>query len=94
MTHTNENQAKQGSTGIGKLVGTESKIEESARSLLDKIGDKTLGQTAESQYNESQPVQADGSEVRVPTTEGRRSVGPDGKDTYHGNADKDPSPEA
>jgi len=69
---------------VGSVGDTDAKAENSGSSLLDRLGDKVFGQTAESQYNDAPVIAPDAS--TMPVTQGRRSHRPDGQDPFHSSA--------
>ncbi|KAH9025483.1 hypothetical protein EDB84DRAFT_1564049 [Lactarius hengduanensis] len=66
---------------VGSVVGTTEtvdKTENTGSSLLGRIGDAILGRSAESETKDAPVIAPQAS--TAPVTQGRRSLGPDGKD--------------
>ncbi|KAI9442278.1 hypothetical protein H4582DRAFT_2072822 [Lactarius indigo] len=58
-------------------------MENYGSSLLDRGADAVFGPTAESETKNALTIAPDAS--TIPTTQGRRSLHPDGQDIYRGN---------
>jgi len=67
-------------TVVSALVGANRRVEETADSVVDALGDKLLGPTAESETRNAEIIAPQAS--TEPNTVGRRSKGPDGQDPY------------
>ncbi|KAH9011474.1 hypothetical protein EDB85DRAFT_2159902 [Lactarius pseudohatsudake] len=70
---------------VGSVSSVEGKVENSGSSLLNWLGDKVLGQTAE-EKTKNAPAIAPDATTTIPVTHGRRSRHPDGQDPFHGDA--------
>ncbi|KAH8992771.1 hypothetical protein EDB86DRAFT_3078977 [Lactarius hatsudake] len=75
-------------SAVGSVTSVNDKAENSGSALLDRLGDKVLGPTAESGTNDA-PVIAPDATV-TPDTQGRRSRHPEGHDPFRG--DEAPAP--
>ncbi|KAI9442279.1 hypothetical protein H4582DRAFT_2072823 [Lactarius indigo] len=75
-------------TVVGSVSSLGNKVENSGTSLLDRLGDKTHGPTAESETNDASVIAPDAS--TIPDTQGRRSLHPSGQDPFR-NSDE-PAP--
>ncbi|KAH9176248.1 hypothetical protein EDB89DRAFT_2065612 [Lactarius sanguifluus] len=72
-------------SAVGSTVGSvNDKAETSGSALLDRLGDKLLGPTAESETKDAPVIAPDAT--LTPDTQGRRSRHPDGQDPFHGDA--------
>ncbi|KAI0256037.1 hypothetical protein BJV78DRAFT_1168766 [Lactifluus subvellereus] len=71
---------------IGKVIGSlENKVqsaEGTADSVVDKLGNKIFGPTAESQTKNAEVIAPDAS--TQPISQGRLSTAPNGQDPYRG----------
>ncbi|KAF8265514.1 hypothetical protein EI94DRAFT_1831156 [Lactarius quietus] len=69
---------------VGSAALVDSKADNAGNSLLDRLGDKVLGPTAESETNNA-PIIAPDATI-TPVTQGRRSLRPDGQDPFRSDA--------
>ncbi|KAH9061351.1 hypothetical protein EDB87DRAFT_1682773 [Lactarius vividus] len=68
--------------GSVNSVDVDNKAENSGSALLDRLGDRVFGPTAESETNDA-PIIAPDATI-TPATQGRRSRRPDGQDPFSG----------
>lgn len=75
------------STAVDNVVGSVETVDKTAEkkgtALLDRLGDKIFGPTAESENNNAPVIAPDASTMPVST--GRRSLRPDGQDPFRGD---------
>jgi hypothetical protein len=69
---------------VGSVESVDNKAEQTGASLLDRLGDKVLGPTAESEADNTQVIAPDAT--ITPVTQGRRSRHPDGQDPFRSEA--------
>jgi hypothetical protein len=76
-------------TVIGALQGANRRAEDAANSASNAVGEKLFGPTAESELRKAEPIAPSAS--HEPTTAGRRSKGPDGRDPFRASCDSSES---
>ncbi|KAN0134022.1 hypothetical protein V8E53_008240 [Lactarius tabidus] len=75
---------------VGSVQSADKDATKGGAALLDRLGDKLLGPTAESETNNASVIAPDAT--TTPSTQGRRSLHPDGNDPFRSASAPAPAP--